>query len=44
MAQAVDLDSAYYGHTRVLAGRMTLADEALAEEARALVARRLVTA
>lgn len=44
MVRTVDLDSAYYGHTRVAAGRMTLADEALAEEARALVARRLVTA
>ncbi|NUS29836.1 MAG: hypothetical protein HOV92_37240 [Streptomyces sp.] len=37
MAQAVDLDSAYYGHARVLAGRFTLEDAALAEQARSLI-------
>lgn len=37
MARAVDLDSAYYGHQRVLAGRFTLDDPALTEQARALV-------
>lgn len=37
MARAVDLDSPYYGHQRVYAGRITLDDEALMEQARALV-------
>ncbi|BCM70839.1 hypothetical protein CFC35_05875 [Streptomyces sp. FBKL.4005] len=37
MARAVDLDSPYYGHSRVVAGRFTLADTELAERARALV-------
>jgi hypothetical protein len=37
MARAVDLDSPYYGHQRVYAGRITLADDALMEQARALV-------
>lgn len=37
MARAVDLDGAYYGHLRVAAGRMALHDEALMEQARALV-------
>ena len=37
MVRAVDLDSAYYGHSRVVAGRFTLDDLALAEQARALV-------
>lgn len=44
MAQAVDLDSTYYGHGRVLAGRMTLEDAALEEQARALLKRPLVAA
>ncbi|WPP30056.1 hypothetical protein [Streptomyces sp. CL7] len=44
MASTVDLASPYYGHSRVLAGRMTLADEQLAEQARALVTRTLVVA
>jgi hypothetical protein len=42
MARAVDLDGPYYGHSRVVAGRMTLDDAALEEEARALLPRRLV--
>jgi hypothetical protein len=37
MARAVDLDSAYYGHARVVAGRFTLEDAELMEQARALV-------
>ncbi|MCM1972352.1 hypothetical protein [Streptomyces sp. G1] len=37
MARAVDLDSPQYGHARIVAGRMLLADEALAERARGLV-------
>lgn len=37
MAQSVDLDSAYYGHLRVAAGRLTLDDAALAGQARSLV-------
>lgn len=37
MARAVDLDSAYYGHQRVYAGRIMLDDAALMEQARALV-------
>lgn len=44
MASSVDLATPYYGHSRVLAGRMTLADEQLAEQARALVSRALVVA
>lgn len=42
MARAVDLDGPYYGHSRVVAGRMTLDDAALEEEARALLPRRRV--
>jgi hypothetical protein len=42
MAQAVDLDSPYYGHRRVMAGRMTLDDPALTEQAHALLGRELV--
>ncbi|MFE2386501.1 hypothetical protein [Streptomyces misionensis] len=38
MARAVDLDSAYYGHQRVLAGRFRLGDPKLTERARALLA------
>lgn len=37
MAKSVDLDSPYYGHLRVVAGRMTLVDEALAGQARGLL-------
>jgi hypothetical protein len=37
MARSVDLDSPYYGHLRVLAGRFTVDDAALMEQARALV-------
>lgn len=37
MAQSVDLDSPYYGHLRVLAGRFTLEDADLAGQARALL-------
>lgn len=44
MTQAVDLDSAYYGHRRVLAGRMTLDDPALTAQAHALLDRPLVSA
>jgi hypothetical protein len=44
MARSVDLDSPYYGHARVVAGRMTLDDEALAEQARALLDRPPVSA
>ncbi|MFC8832370.1 hypothetical protein ACFT8V_04110 [Streptomyces griseoincarnatus] len=44
MVRAVDLDGTYYGHRRVLAGRMALADEQLADQARALVSRALVPA
>ncbi|MFI1001973.1 hypothetical protein ACIP10_15265 [Streptomyces galbus] len=44
MVRAVDLDSAYYGHLRVVAGRLTLADEELAARARALVDVALVAA
>jgi hypothetical protein len=43
MAQAVDLESAYYGHTRVVAGRMTLDDDELTAQAHALLERPLVT-
>jgi len=39
MARSVELDAAYYGHLRVVAGRMTLADEELAAQARALLER-----
>src|SRR5690606_35005195 len=42
MARAVDLDSAQYGHSRMMAGRMTLADAALEEQARALIQRPLI--
>lgn len=42
MARAVDLDGSYYGHQRVLAGRFAVDDEALMEQARALVAGVLV--
>lgn len=44
MVRAVDLEGTYYGHRRVLAGRMTLADEHLADQARALVSGALVAA
>jgi hypothetical protein len=44
MTRAVDLDTAYYGHLRVVAGRMTLDDPALTEQAHALIDRPLVTA
>lgn len=37
MVRAVDLDSAYYGHARVVAGRFALEDAELMEQARALV-------
>ena len=37
MTRAVNLDSPYYGHGRVVAGRMALADEDLAVQARALI-------
>ncbi len=37
MARAVDLDSPYYGHARVVAGRMTLDDPDLMAQARTLV-------
>ncbi|MEU0965679.1 hypothetical protein ABZ357_09715 [Streptomyces sp. NPDC005917] len=37
MVRAVDLDGPYYGHLRVVAGRMTLTDEELIVRARALV-------
>ncbi|MFF5404644.1 hypothetical protein ACFY8K_16615 [Streptomyces misionensis] len=37
MARAVDLDSAYYGHQRVLAGRFRLDDRELTEQARSLL-------
>lgn len=37
MAQAVDLDSTYYGHARVLSGRFSLDDQELMERARALL-------
>lgn len=42
MARTVDLDSAYYGHQRVLAGRFAVEDEELMGRARALLARPLV--
>ncbi|MCW7941661.1 hypothetical protein AAW14_06350 [Streptomyces hygroscopicus] len=38
IARAVDLDSAYYGHLRVHAGRITLDDPKLMDQARALIA------
>ncbi|MDX3206104.1 hypothetical protein [Streptomyces scabiei] len=37
MGRAVDLDSAYYGHSRVLAGRFSLEDSELEARARALI-------
>jgi hypothetical protein len=37
MTRAVDLDSPYYGHARVVAGRFALEDAELMEQARALV-------
>ncbi|MEU1008215.1 hypothetical protein [Streptomyces sp. NPDC005890] len=37
MARSVDMDSPYYGHARVAAGRFTLADTELADQARALI-------
>lgn len=37
MARAVDLDSPYYGHQRVYAGRLALADGELMERARGLI-------
>ncbi|KAB1146810.1 hypothetical protein F7R91_14630 [Streptomyces luteolifulvus] len=42
MARVVDLDSAYYGHLRVHAGRITLDDPGLMEQARALIADELL--
>ncbi|WP_369390821.1 hypothetical protein AB5J72_26580 [Streptomyces sp. CG1] len=39
MARAVDLDSPYYGHRRVFAGRISLDDQELMEQARALLPR-----
>ncbi|MDT0395957.1 MULTISPECIES: hypothetical protein [Streptomyces] len=44
MAHAVDLDSTYYGHRRVVAGRMTLDDPTLTERAHALLKRPLAAA
>lgn len=44
MARAVDLDSPYYGHQRVYAGRITLEDEALMDQARALITGSLTAA
>ncbi|MEU1694981.1 hypothetical protein [Streptomyces hirsutus] len=44
MARTVDLDSAYYGHARVTAGRLALEDTGLAARARALMPRRPVAA
>jgi hypothetical protein len=44
MARAVDLDSAYYGHLRVTAGRLTLDDPQLMEQARALISGALAIA
>ncbi|WP_435279371.1 hypothetical protein [Streptomyces sp. 1222.5] len=44
MARAVEMDSAYYGHLRVVAGRIHLADTELEEQARALIAGSLVAA
>lgn len=37
MARTIDLDSPYYGHLRVAAGRFAVEDAALMEQARALV-------
>jgi hypothetical protein len=37
MTRTVDLDSAYYGHLRVTAGRFAVEDAGLMEQARALV-------
>jgi len=44
MARAADLASPYYGHHRVVAGRFTVADEELADRARALISGVLVAA
>ncbi|NUP73197.1 MAG: hypothetical protein HOQ07_00875 [Sinomonas sp.] len=44
MARAVELDSPYYGHLRVVAGRFHLADTELEGRARALIAGSLVSA
>lgn len=44
MAHTVDLDSTYYGHRRVVAGRMMLDDPALTERAHALLEGPLVAA
>ncbi|MFF3928545.1 hypothetical protein [Streptomyces hirsutus] len=44
MVRTVDLDSPYYGHARVAAGRLTLEDADLAEQARALMPSRSVLA
>ncbi|MFI5686063.1 hypothetical protein [Streptomyces sp. NPDC051636] len=39
MARGVDLDGPYYGHRRVFAGRISLDDQELMEQARALIRR-----
>lgn len=44
MAQAVPLAGPYYGHTKVVAGRMALEDSELEARARALLERPLITA
>lgn len=44
MARAVDLDSPYYGHQRVVAGRFAAEDEALMDRARALISSTLAAA
>jgi hypothetical protein len=44
MARSVDLDGPYYGHLRVHAGRFTLADETLMEQARGLLNAHLAAA
>jgi hypothetical protein len=41
MAQTVTLDSAYYGHSRVTAGRITLDDPELMDQARHLISGQL---
>ncbi|MFJ8081953.1 hypothetical protein ACIQ6Y_15215 [Streptomyces sp. NPDC096205] len=42
MTRFVELDSAYYGHTQVLAGRFALKDTTLLEQARALLPQPLI--
>ncbi|NEB92467.1 hypothetical protein [Streptomyces bauhiniae] len=44
MARAVDMDSPYYGHLRVVAGRFTLDSDELADQARALIHSGMATA